>query len=152
MNTAARGKGWSPPWSAATPVFEGTMQPGTKVNMIVDKTAADAINDAMAKGNFSDVKLGGWGTFDEVGSIAVDMRQKAAITNQFKSTGNGPFYVVELEVQRPLNANVGFAGSQRDIGTALRGGATQAEFLIPAGEKRIDYLRPVSTPKKRSGE
>jgi len=40
------------------------------------------------------------------------MRQKTAISNDFKPSGNGPFYVVELEVQKPINANMGFAGSQ----------------------------------------
>lgn len=69
------------------------------------------------------------------------------ITFQFKGQFMLP-RLVELEVQKPLNANMGFAGSQKDVGVTLRGGATQAEFLFPASENRIDYLKPVASPKK----
>lgn len=79
------------------------------------------------------------------------MRQSAAITNQFKPAASGPFYVVEFEIQKPLNANIGFAGKQKDIATELRGGATKAEFLFPPNENRIDYLKPISIPKKLEG-
>lgn len=155
-NSAMAAKGWSPAWSPATPVIEGVIPAGTKVNMIVDKATADAINEAIAKGDFSKVSLGGWATFDDVSSTAVDLRQRAAVTGEFKPSSSGPFYVVELEVQKPLESNIGFAGPQFNrerlpngevigVGTLLRGGATQAEFLIPAAE-RVHYLRPVSKP------
>lgn len=78
-------------------------------------------------------------------------RQRAAVTTEFKPTSSGPFDVVEIEVQKSLNANVGFAGMQQDVTTLLRGGATQAEFLIPPA-RRLEYLRPTSAPKKISGE
>ncbi len=151
VNAAMKAQGWEPAWSAGTPVIEGTIQPGTKVRMIVDESDAASITKSMHSGNFGGVKLGGWATFDDVKSVATDMRQNAAITNQFKPASSGPFYVVELEVQKPLSANIGFAGAQKDISTNLRGGATQAEFLIPLAEKRIDYLRPVSMPQKLGG-
>jgi filamentous hemagglutinin len=122
--------------------------------MIVDKITADAINEAVAKGDFSKVRLGGWATFDNVSSTAIDLRQKAAVTGEFKPSANGPFFAVELEVQKPLESNIGFAGAQINkeklpdgtlinLETVLRGGATQAEFLIPATE-RIQYLKPTS--------
>ncbi len=60
--------------------------------------------------------------------------------------------MVELEVQKPLSANIGFAGPQKNMGSNLLGGATQAELLIPMGEKRTDYLKPISAPKKLMGE
>ena len=151
VNAAMKARGWEPAWSAGTPVVEGAIQPGTKINMIVDESDAVNIRKAMQSGDFSNIKLGGWATFDDAKSVAVDMRQSAAITNQFKPASSGPFYVVELEVQKPLNANIGFAGPQKDVATNLRGGATQAEFLIPSTEKRTDYLRPVSVPKKLGG-
>jgi hypothetical protein len=73
----------------------------------------------------------------------------SAITGN--SGQNGPFYVIEIEVQKPLTANIGFAGAQHDIATTWRGGATQAELFIPAGERHIDYLTPVTMPKKLGG-
>lgn len=151
VNAAMKAKGWQPAWSPGTPVIEGSMQPGTKVRMIVDENGAADIRRAMQSGDFNNVKLGGWATFDEVKSVPVDMRQKAAITSAFKPPSDGPFYVVELEVKKPVDVNVGFAGPQQAGAKNLRGGATQAEFLIPSTEKRIDYLRPVSMPKKLGG-
>lgn len=98
------------------------------------------------------------GTFDDVGSVAVDMRQRAAITGEFKPNSSGPFFVVEIQVQKALNSNVGFAGAQvskekladgsvTTLNSILRGGASQAEFLIPPAE-RTQYLRPVTPPKR----
>ncbi|MFY9479353.1 MAG: hemagglutinin repeat-containing protein [Aquabacterium sp.] len=159
VNAAMTAKGWSPAWSTATSVINGDLSIGTKVNMIVDAPTAKLIERAIAQGSedFSQVRLGGWATFDDVSSTAIDLRQRAAVTGEFKPSTDGPFYVVELEVQKPLASNIGFAGSQinkeklsdgtiANLGTLLRGGATQAEFLIPASE-RIQYLKPVSSPK-----
>src|SRR5690606_7323078 len=151
VNAAMAAKGWSPAWSPATPVIKGDIPVGTNVNMVVDKVTADAINEAAAKGDFSKVPLGGWATFDDVASTAVDMRQRAAITGEFKPSSDGPFFVVQLEVQRTLESNIGFAGVQvnkekfldgtvSNLGALLKGGATQAELLIPA-MKRIEYLK-----------
>ena len=111
----------------------------------------EAITEAMRSGDFSGMKLGGWGTFDDIKTFSADMRHRAAITNQFKPASSGPFYVVKVEVQKRLDANLGFAGQQQDIATALRGGATQVEFLIPSINKRNDYIKPVSIPRKLEG-
>ncbi|BEU74093.1 MULTISPECIES: hemagglutinin repeat-containing protein [Ralstonia solanacearum species complex] len=159
-NAAMAAKGWSPAWSPATPVVEGTLQPGTKMQMIVDEATAKQIKDVLdaGKSDFSKVRLGGWATFDDVGSVAVDMRQRAAITGEFKPNSSGPFFVVEIQVQKALNSNVGFAGAQvskekladgsvATLNSILRGGASQAEFLIPPAE-RTQYLRPVTPPKR----
>lgn len=159
VNSAMAAMGWSPAWSPATPVIEGVIPAGTKVNMIVDASTAMAIDRAISQGgvDFSKVRLGGWATFDDAASTANDSRQRAAVTGEFKPSTSGPFYVVELEVERPLESNIGFAGPQinkeklpdgslSNLGTLLRGGATQAEFLMPASE-RIKYLKPVSMPK-----
>ncbi len=83
---------------AGAPVIETTLLLGTKVNMIVDAKTAQAI----AENKIEKVAPGGWATFDDVSTVAVDMRQRAAITTQFKNAADGPFYVVELEVSQPL--------------------------------------------------
>jgi filamentous hemagglutinin len=151
VNAAMKARGWEPAWSPGTPVIESLLEPGTKLKMIVDKNGAASITEAMRSGDFSGMKLGGWGTFDDIKTFSADMRQRAAITNQFKPVSSGPFYVVEVEVQKRLDANLGFAGQQQDIATSLRGGVTQVEFLIPSINKRGDYIKPVSTPKKLEG-
>lgn len=148
VNAAMKARGWEPAWSPGTPVIESLLEPGTKLKMIVDENGAASITEAMRSGDFSGMKLGGWGTFDDIKTFSADMRQRAAITNQFKPASSGPFYVVEVEVQKRLDANLGFAGQQQDIATSLRGGVTQVEFLIPSINKRGDYIKPVSTPKK----
>ncbi|WP_240435854.1 hemagglutinin repeat-containing protein [Ralstonia solanacearum] len=155
-NAAMAAKGWSPAWSPATPVVEGTLQPGTRMQMIVDADTADTLRKAAVSGDYSKVRLGGWATFDDVASTAVDLRQRAAVTGEFKPSRNGPFFVVELEVQKPFESNIGYAGSQVNkerlsgdavttLNTILRGGASQAEFLIPPAE-RLKYLKPVTKP------
>lgn len=116
--------------------------------MIVDKATAETITEAIRSGDFSVIKFGGWGTFDDLKSVSVDMRQKSAITRQFKPASTGPFYVVDLEVRKQVDVSLGFAGQQQDIATSLRGGVTQVEFRIPATDKRNDYLKPASIPRK----
>jgi filamentous hemagglutinin len=143
VNAAMKARGWEPPWSPGTPVIETTLQPGTKVNMIVDAKTAEAIKDQRP------FVPGGWATFDDVSSTAVDMRQRSAITNQFKPTSDGPFYVVEMEVTRPVNSTIGFVGKQTEgAGGLLRGGGTQVQFdETIKGMNRNSILKPVSQPK-----
>ncbi|WP_428852357.1 hypothetical protein [Imbroritus primus] len=143
VNAAMRVRGWEPAWSPGTPVINTTLQPGTKVNMIVDAKTADAIK----KGD--SIVPGGWATFDDVTSTAIDMRQRAAITNQFKPNGDGPFYMVEMEITQPISSNIGFVGKQTDTaGSLLRGGGTQIQFdEAYKGIERNTFLKIVSTPK-----
>lgn len=75
VNAAMKAKGWEPAWSPGTPAVETTLQPGTKVNMIVDAKTAEAIR----RGRMDDVVPGGWATFDDANLVAVDIRQRAAI-------------------------------------------------------------------------
>jgi filamentous hemagglutinin len=137
-----KARGWEPAWSPGTPVIETTLQPGVKLNMIVDNATADAIK----KGD--PVTWGGWATFDSVNSAAVDMRQRSAIKNQFKPSENGPFYVVEMEVTKPLPSKLGFVGAQKDTGGTLRGGGTQIQFdtSIPGSDRGM-FIKPISQPK-----
>ncbi len=46
VNAAMKARGWEPAWSPGTPVIETTLQPGTKVNMIVDEKTAQAIAES----------------------------------------------------------------------------------------------------------
>ena len=142
-NAAMRAKGWEPAWAAGTPVIEASLQPGTKVNMIVDAKTADAIK----KGD--PVIPGGWATFDDVSSVAADMRQRSAITTRFKNPADGPFYVVEMEITKPIQSNIGFVGKQVDpAGQVLHGGGTQVQFdETIRGADRNAFLRTTSIPK-----
>ncbi len=143
VNAAMKARGWEPAWSPGTPVIETTLHPGTKVNMIVDLKTAEAIKDQRP------FVPGGWATFDDLSSTAVDMRQRLAVTEQFKSTIDGPFYVVEMEITRPVNSNIGFVGKQADVTNgSLRGGGTQVQFDESVkGVNRNSILKPVSQPK-----
>ena len=143
VNAAMKARGWQPPWSTGTPVIEVTLQPGTKVNMIVDAKTAGAITRGDA------ISPGGWATFDNLSSTAIDMRQRSAIANQFKPSTDGPFYVVEIEITRPVNSNIGFVGNQTEkSGSMLRGGGTQVQFdEAIKGKDRNDFLKVISEPR-----
>lgn len=143
VNALMKAHGWEPAWSPGTPVIEVLLQPGTKVNMIVDAKMADAIR----KGD--PIIPGGWGTFDSVSSVAGDMRQRAAITNQFKPVSDGPFYLIEMEVTQTIKSNIGFVGAQRETSSSLlRGGGTQIQFdeAINGADRNL-FLKVSSGPK-----
>jgi filamentous hemagglutinin len=111
--------------------------------MIVDKKAAEAIKDQMP------FVPGGWGTFDDIDSMSVDMRQRLAITSDFKPSSKGPFFTVEMEVTKPIRSSLGFVGGQTGTSGALsRGGSTQIQFdEFVKGDDRNSFLKPVSEPK-----
>jgi filamentous hemagglutinin len=138
-----KARGWEPAWPPGTPVIETTLQPGTRVNMIVDAKTALAISRGDA------ITPGGWATFDTVSLQATDMRQRAAITNQFKPSSDGPFFVVEMEIIRPVNSIIGFVGKQADTtGSVLRGGGTQIQFdETIKGKDRNTFLKVTSEPE-----
>jgi ABC-type multidrug transport system fused ATPase/permease subunit len=106
----------APAWKEGTQIAEATMQPGTKVQMVVDKTAYDMIST----GNTGFV--GNWATFDNIPNQAF-ARNNLAITNEFKKDVG---YVVELEIIKPVNAQIGVVGQQG----AAAGGANQMNFLF----------------------
>jgi len=93
------------------------------------------------------VPIGGWATFDDVTSQAA-ARQDLALPNRYKPDVK---YVIEFEVVKPLEANIGFIGKQTESsGQLYRGGSTQAEFSwdkLPPNAKRQDYLKPTGEPK-----
>lgn len=107
----------APAWKEGTQVAEITMRPGTRVQMVVDKTAYEAIKN---EGNMNFV--GNWASFDNIPNQTF-ARNNLAITPAFKTDVG---YVVELEIVKPINAQVGVVGAQ---GSAT-GGANQLNFLF----------------------
>jgi filamentous hemagglutinin len=144
VNAAMKARGWEPAWSPGTPVIEAILQPGTKVNMIIDAKTAGAIQ----RGHIEDVAPGGWATFDPVKSVAEDMRQRAAITRAFKPSSQGPFFVVEMEIIQPIKSNIGFVGKQESgVEGLMRGGGSQIQFDESiSGKGRLKFVKPSSLP------
>jgi filamentous hemagglutinin family protein len=107
----------APAWKASSQVVEATIKPGTRVQMVVDKAAYDMIMQE-GKMNF----VGNWASFDNIPSQAF-ARNNLAITKEFKTDVG---YLVELEVVKPVNAQIGVVGAQG----AASGGANQLNFLF----------------------
>jgi filamentous hemagglutinin len=116
---------WSPAWQPGTTVAEVTMKPGTTVHMVVDKATYDTLN---TPGASTSRAFGGWATFDDVPNVAY-ARNQLAITFDMKPSTD--LYVVEVQINKPINAQVGVVGAQ---GTAS-GGGNQLHFFLPAGER-----------------
>ena len=137
-------------WNPGTAVFQADMVAGTKLRMYVDQTQFERLSKGDLSGG-----LGGWGTFDAPVQSVFQMRSSVALTEAFKPTSKGPFYVVELEVTKPMPSNVGFAGQQLGNGTGngthaaepskYIGGGTQIQ--LPSWDVRAQYLRITSPPK-----
>ena len=114
---------WSPAWKPGTTVAETTIKPGTRIQMVVDETTyMNYINSGKTS-----IRYGGWGTFDDVPNQAYARNQLALTESMKENVG----YVVELEVTKPINAQVGVVGPQ---GSAT-GGGNQLHFVIPPGDR-----------------
>lgn len=112
---------YAPAWKAGTQVAETTLQPGTRVRMVV------SVDDYLRL-QAGESRFGGWATFDNVPSQAY-ARNQLAITPDFKQNVG---YVVEVEITRPIQAQVGIVGSQ---GGAAGGGGNQLNFLISRDDR-----------------
>ncbi len=117
LNTVMNTFNKAPAWKDGSQVAEVTLKPGTRVQMVVDKKAFDMITQE-GEMNF----VGNWATFDDIPNQAF-ARNNLAITNEFKKDVG---YVVELEVVKPVNAQIGTVGQQGAAG----GGANQLNFLF----------------------
>lgn len=137
--------GNSAAWTEGTAVLQGEIAAGTTIRMYVNTAQAERLR----QGDLT--VLGGWATFDDPAKSVTQMRNNMALTEQFKPAVSGPFYVVELQVTKPMPANVGFVGPQLDMlsasGTALKyqGGGTQIQLTDYV--RRTDYLRVIVPPK-----
>lgn len=127
MNAA---DGWSPAWTSGSSVAEATMKPGTTVRMVVDADQYAALNKPGADISRS---FGGWATFDDVPDLAY-ARNQLAITPGMKPITTR-LYVVDVEITKPINAQVGMVGAQG----AASGGGGQLHFFLPAAERSTAF-------------
>lgn len=141
MNAAMRSAGKMAAWKEGTKVVSAKLEVGTRIHMVVDRKTAEMLR----RNNMS--KVGNWIGFDASKSVDKDMRQGFAVTSQFKPEDAGPFYNVELEVTKPLETHIGFAGPQKDGNAVLEGGRLQGQILIPHSEK-ADHLKVIGQPTK----
>jgi len=117
---------WSPAWKPGTQVAEITLKPGTRVQMVVDKAAYDALTDISGKADVTKA-FGGWSTFDEVPNQAYARNQLAMTESMKKNVG----YVIEAEITKPVNAHVGVVGAQgQNVG-----GGNQLHFIVPPKDR-----------------
>lgn len=92
--------------------------------MVIDETAWKALTSTVPQ---TERSFGGWATYDNVTSQAY-ARNQLAITQGMR---NNAGYVIEVEITRPVYAQVGVVGGQ---GTAV-GGGNQLHFVVPPGER-----------------
>ncbi|GAA4346844.1 hypothetical protein GCM10023165_31650 [Variovorax defluvii] len=115
--------GWSPAWMPGTSVAEVTMKPGTIVRMVVDERSFYSLMDLSGRADIGK-SFGGWATFDDVPNAAY-ARNQLAITSDLTEK-SGSLYVVDVQLTKPVNAQVGQVGAQ---GTAV-GGGNQLHFFV----------------------
>ena len=70
-------------------------------------------------------------TYDNVANQAY-ARNQLAITKSMKADAD---YVVEVEITRPVYAQVGVVGTQ----AGATGGGNQLHFVVPAGERASTF-------------
>lgn len=115
---------WAPAWMPGTQVADATLNPGTVVNMVVDKATYDALTTPGADVSRA---FGGWGTLDDVSNQAY-ARNSLAITSDMKKDVS---YVIQVEVTQPVNAQIGIVGSQ----DGATGGGNQLHFNLPPDQR-----------------
>ncbi|WP_432239980.1 hemagglutinin repeat-containing protein [Herbaspirillum robiniae] len=130
-------------WAAGTPVVNAELKVGTKVQMVITEEAYQKF-----KLDPSRSPIGGWATFDSVES-QLAARQDLALLSKYKPDTK---YIIELEVIKPIDANIGYVGEQIEKnGTLLRGGKTQAQFnwnAVGNPKDRTEYLKIIGEPQK----
>lgn len=124
-----------PAWKSGTTVTDRVVTQPEKMRMVIDEGQYLNMQAAIKNGENPAQKLGGWATKEPVNSVA-DMRNKLAVTEEFKPTINqsgkpSKFYVVEFEVQPGVGIREGKAGSMYDYktGKTLPGNAQQMNFV-----------------------
>jgi len=125
LNALMKASEWSPAWKSGTSVAEVTVQPGTTIKMVVNEGQYQMLREGKPA-------YGGFATFDDVPNQAY-ARNQLAITSEMKRDVS---YVVEVEITRPINAQVGIVGPQG----AASGGGNQLHLFIPDGQ-RGEFLK-----------
>ncbi len=126
VNALMKSAEWSPAWKSGSSVVEATLQPGTKVRMVVDENTIKALTDPTGKADIR-MAFGGWGTFDDVPTQSY-ARNQLAITPDMKAAVG---YVIEVEITKPVNAHVGVVGSQK----GAVGGGNQLHFIVSVEDR-----------------
>ncbi|MDR0779983.1 MAG: hypothetical protein LBF16_04720, partial [Pseudomonadales bacterium] len=110
----------SPAWKAGSMIAEVTLEPGTRVKMVISERQYQTLFGEKPE-------YGGFATFDDVPNQAF-ARNELAITSEMKSNTS---YVIEVEITQPFNAQIGIVGPQE----LASGGASQLHFIIPPVQK-----------------
>jgi hypothetical protein len=92
--------------------------------MVVDEAAWSALTAPIPQ---TERAFGGWATYDNVTSQAYARNQLAITQNMKTNVG----YVIEVEITRPIYAQVGVVGGQ---GAAI-GGGNQLHLVVPLSER-----------------
>ena len=124
VNSLMNAYNYAPAWQEGSTLVEATLQPGTRVQMVVDAETYIKLNTPGADSSRS---FGGWATFDNVPNQAY-ARNQLAITPEFKENVG---YVIEVEVTRSIQAQIGIVGRQG----GAPGGGNQLNFLIPRDDR-----------------
>lgn len=119
---------WSPAWKPGTQVAETTLNPGTRVSMVVSEETWAALTAPVPK---TERAFGGWATYDNVSSQSYARNQLAMTTSMKKDVS----YVIEVEITRPIHAQVGVVGAQG----AAEGGGNQLHFVVPPAERASTF-------------
>lgn len=125
-----------PAWKIGTTVTDRIVTKPEIMRMMIDEDQFINMQNTIKEGKNPSVNLGGWATKEQVNSVE-DMRNKLAVTEEFKPTLNkesgkpNRFYVVEFEVQPGVGIREGKAGSMYDYETqkTLPGNAQQMNFV-----------------------
>ncbi|MBP0597387.1 hemagglutinin repeat-containing protein [Herbaspirillum sp. LeCh32-8] len=124
-------------WAKGTPVITADLTPGTRVRMVLSEVQYKEYEETKR------LPIGGWATFDNVASQAT-AKQDLALLNKFKPDTK---YVMELEVVKPITADIGYVGKMTEpTGQLLQGGRTQAAFDWSGITNRSEYLKLVAKP------
>ncbi|MGE0097573.1 MAG: hemagglutinin repeat-containing protein [Hydrogenophaga sp.] len=121
-----------PAWKDGTVVVDRIVTQPEVYRMVVNEKQAKDIAQALELGKPAEAarNLGGWATKDVIGNVK-DVREKLAISSEWKGQGGQSIYVVEIEVLPGVGVREGVVGPMFDnnIKSELAGGGHQVLFL-----------------------
>jgi hypothetical protein len=100
--------------------------------MVVNEDAYERMKAAFRNGNSEDAakELGGWATKDTVDNVQ-DVRDKLAISSEWKGQDGQKMYVIEFSVKPGVGLREGTVWSMYDakLDAVLPGGGHQVQFM-----------------------
>lgn len=119
-------------WKEGTLVVDRVVTQPEVFRMVVNEKQAKDIAQALELGKPAEAarNLGGWATKDVIGNVK-DVREKLAISSEWKGQGGQSMYVVEIEILPGVGVREGVVGPMFDnnIKSKLAGGGHQVQFL-----------------------